>query len=457
MPFDTIYDLTAIIAFIIGIALYLENKPNILKNKLTDFFKMFQNVEDIVEWCKLFLKRFDKIYCEKNPMVLKFHNYIWAWIIICFIITVILGIINSYYGIYEIYIALFLGFFLGTILFIMYILFEKDLGKKLGNNYLYKSIFFLIIYPKCQSISLVNEKNIKIKPITKYVIYSYIMALSSAIFIFIIGLIDWFVYPWMISTNNFPIMGIFEMQIHTYMFILIILSLYTLIIFFCLFLFQYMVFYIVTKHCIFLKISPIRTMIISLLFMFIIFLIFDETKNSLFSDFNKYRWTLLVYLLLNIFADSFSILETRFIFQKAFSVNFIKSIFLLVLDIFASGFLFLIIPLSTGNLQVFLDALFFKGNSPWFGILFWSTFSTSIIFYIYVICFLCMTFLYKYSLIEKNIKEYPIYILGIIAIILTIFIFILKNILITNLNYAVAFIIIIILVYLFLKDLKTNT
>ena len=97
MPFDTIYDLTAIIAFIIGIALYLENKPNILKNKLTDFFKMFQNVEDIVEWCKLFLKRFDKIYCEKNPMVLKFHNYIWAWIIICFIITVILGIINSYY------------------------------------------------------------------------------------------------------------------------------------------------------------------------------------------------------------------------------------------------------------------------------------------------------------------------------------------------------------------------
>ncbi|MCD4843020.1 MAG: hypothetical protein K8R25_00870, partial [Methanosarcinales archaeon] len=427
MTFDTIDDLLKIIGFIIVIALYLEKKPNLLKNTLINFFKTFHNMKDIIEWCKIFIKGFDGFYCEKNPFFIKIQIHIWAWIIISFIVTVTFGILDSYYGVYEINLALFAGLFIGTALFIFYILFNKDFVKDSEFKYLYKILVFLVIYPKCQNIYSVDEKDIEKKPIIKYIISSYIVALSFIVFITAMWIFAWITYPWLMEDSNFPIVELFNIYNHTNIILLIISFLFLFISIFYLIFFQYMVFYIVTKYRIFLKISPIRTIVISLLSMFIIYLLFDETRNSLFSDFNKYGWFLLLYLLLNIFADSFSILETRYIFQKAFSVNSIRSIFLLVLDIVASGFIFLIIPLSTGNLQVFLDALFFKGNSPWFGILFWSTFSTSIIFYIYILCFFCMMFLYKYSLIEKNIKEYPIYILGIILIVLTIFIYILKN------------------------------
>ena len=82
MTFDTIDDLIKIIGFIIGIALYLENKPNLFKNTLINFFKTFHNIKDIAEWCKIFIKGFDGFYCEKNPFFIKIQNHIWAWIII---------------------------------------------------------------------------------------------------------------------------------------------------------------------------------------------------------------------------------------------------------------------------------------------------------------------------------------------------------------------------------------
>ena len=38
-----------------------------------------------------------------------------------------------------------------------------------------------------------------------------------------------------------------------------------------------------------------------------------------------------------------------------------------------------------GELPALWEAIFFEGDRPWLGILFWSTFSTSVVFYLFVI------------------------------------------------------------------------
>ena len=38
-----------------------------------------------------------------------------------------------------------------------------------------------------------------------------------------------------------------------------------------------------------------------------------------------------------------------------------------------------------GEITTFWDAMYSRGDRPWFGILFWSTFGTSAVFYLFVI------------------------------------------------------------------------
>jgi hypothetical protein len=59
---------------------------------------------------------------------------------------------------------------------------------------------------------------------------------------------------------------------------------------------------------------------------------------------------------------------------------------LLVVDIIFSAIIYTILPVVVGqNIMEFWKGIQFTGSAPWIGILFWSTFSTSIIFYLFVI------------------------------------------------------------------------
>ncbi len=135
----------------------------------------------------------------------------------------------------------------------------------------------------------------------------------------------------------------------------------------------------------FFHISIPRVIFTSIITMTIIAFIKKDIAQTFISDFNQIGMILLAYLLLNIFADSVSLLETNIILKLAAKGKTKKFVFLGLLDLILSTFIFLAIPLSTGNLDIFLGSILFKGDHPWLGILFWSTFSTSFIFWTFLL------------------------------------------------------------------------
>jgi len=98
-----------------------------------------------------------------------------------------------------------------------------------------------------------------------------------------------------------------------------------------------------------------------------------------------------VYLMLNVLADSFSIMETYEILKWAGkSKSLVRFIVLIIFDLVISAIIFLIIPVSAGTATI-MEAITFKGQYPWIGILFWSTFSTSVLFYLFTLSSLLLT------------------------------------------------------------------
>jgi len=169
------------------------------------------------------------------------------------------------------------------------------------------------------------------------------------------------------------------------------------------------------------NISPIRTMISSILAVAIIALIKIETAKSFLVDFNQIGIILLANLFLNIFIDSISIWETKMILRKASSGSIFRFISFVFLDILLSALIFLAIPFFTLNLRIFIDAIFFSGERPWLGILFWSTFFTSIIFYLYISSIFSIL-IFQIIIKQYNkldgilpIKQKPIRCLGLIS------------------------------------------
>lgn len=55
----------------------------------------------------------------------------------------------------------------------------------------------------------------------------------------------------------------------------------------------------------------------------------------------------------------------------------------LVVDLVLSAVIFLFLPLVLWEAPDFLEAAVFEGDRPWLGIFFWTTFSTSVMFYLF--------------------------------------------------------------------------
>ena len=108
-------------------------------------------------------------------------------------------------------------------------------------------------------------------------------------------------------------------------------------------------------------------------------------------------------MLLNVFADWVSLIETRWILEKAQRCsNWVVAV-LLVVDLVLSGLIFMAIPLILGDASDFFDAARFQGDRPWFGILFWTTFSTSVLFFSFVVT---VPFLRVSHLLVRSLRSF---------------------------------------------------
>ena len=108
--------------------------------------------------------------------------------------------------------------------------------------------------------------------------------------------------------------------------------------------------------------------------------------------------------------------------------------FLLILDIILSTLIFLFLPyLSNTSISSIFQSLVFKGETPWMGILFWSSFFTSLFYYLYIIAILIMKLFFPiYQKFDKwfEVLQHPIRFIGFTSIFLFSLLFILYEILI---------------------------
>lgn len=128
------------------------------------------------------------------------------------------------------------------------------------------------------------------------------------------------------------------------------------------------------------------TLLTSLLSMlFLTFCVYHLRRDIYYEFRDKIISASVVFLALNVIADSFSIIETHWILRKLGKQKGPMGIISLVAtDLVFSGAIYLALPLATRSYNV-LPAILFRGPDPWLGILFWSTFSTSIMFYLFVL------------------------------------------------------------------------
>jgi len=169
-------------------------------------------------------------------------------------------------------------------------------------------------------------------------------------------------------------------------------------------------------------VSPIKGGIASIFGILLISIILYPISKTFLIDLKQEGLILFSLLLLNLFIDTLSLLETRLILSMGLRGTNIKLILLLIIDIAFSAFLFLLIPIMNGQTQFFFASILQKGGYLWLLILFISTFLTSLLFYLFFISSIILaSFVYFMKVICKMnkfllIKEHPIFSLGLISV-----------------------------------------
>ena len=129
---------------------------------------------------------------------------------------------------------------------------------------------------------------------------------------------------------------------------------------------------------------PLKTLGWSVVFVFIVGLIQQdagrEFVNAIFAD-----PKVLTFVAFNVFADWVSLWETRWVLERGATASLRALSGLVTFDLVASASIYLILPtVLYPEIREYVDAVQFRGDRPWLGILFWTTFSTSILFYLFV-------------------------------------------------------------------------
>ncbi|PKB57302.1 MAG: hypothetical protein BZY73_03730 [SAR202 cluster bacterium Casp-Chloro-G3] len=134
-----------------------------------------------------------------------------------------------------------------------------------------------------------------------------------------------------------------------------------------------------------IPISPWKALVSSLIVLLVASIIFNEAGWAFWRAIQANPWVL-TFVAFNVFADGVSLWETRWVLEKGATARVPKLVGLLVLDFVLSGVIYLVLPLALWpQILEFWDAWQFKGEQPWLGLLFWTTFSTSFLFYGFVL------------------------------------------------------------------------
>ncbi|MFQ6029934.1 MAG: hypothetical protein ACE5Q6_20870, partial [Dehalococcoidia bacterium] len=132
----------------------------------------------------------------------------------------------------------------------------------------------------------------------------------------------------------------------------------------------------------FLPVHPLKALASSLVFLSIVALIRIGDAGSFLQALNSEGFALSAFIAFNLFADAISLLETRWVLQKGAEAGVLQLLGWLGLDLILSAAIFLFLPLVLWEIPTFLEATLFRGDRPWLGILFWTTFSTSVLLYV---------------------------------------------------------------------------
>jgi hypothetical protein len=203
-----------------------------------------------------------------------------------------------------------------------------------------------------------------------------------------------------------------------------LMFIFTFFMFFFFTMYAYFFLYAIEKYKLVSRFSPLAV-ILSTIFAISFWsgLKWDLISPVINDSFN-FKFYFVPLICFNIITDSFSILETRYMLGKAISGGIIKLLVFLTLDFLASSLIYLLVPIITGDFNLFLDAILFKGKIAWVGIFYWSSLVTSLFLYLYIIIFAALTIFHRFSNI-KYLAEKPSYTLGWIFAFLIIILYLL--------------------------------
>jgi hypothetical protein len=157
-------------------------------------------------------------------------------------------------------------------------------------------------------------------------------------------------------------------------------------------------------------VAPLRAIASSVLFIGLLTLLFRSAAHSFV---NELRTNPLVMAMVafNLFGDAVSLVETRWLLLLSRGLSMLGIIGMLFLDLVLSAFLYLVLPAIAGiHWNILFLAAKFDGPHPWMGILFWSTFFTSLLFYLFVASMLLLRMaLPAFKILNKMDKWFALY------------------------------------------------
>lgn len=155
-----------------------------------------------------------------------------------------------------------------------------------------------------------------------------------------------------------------------------------------------------------LSVSPARVIASSLFFITILGLYKPIAGTAFIITVRRMGLLGAAFITYNVLADTISLVETRWILRESQTVPLPQLPLFLASDLILSAGIYLALPVALGqSLTEFLQAMHFTGPRPWLGILFWSTFSTSAIFYLFVAAVVIVQLLLPISRPVKRIGE----------------------------------------------------
>lgn len=132
-------------------------------------------------------------------------------------------------------------------------------------------------------------------------------------------------------------------------------------------------------------VAPLRAIVSSVIFIGLLALLFRPAAHSFVSELHQRGPLVLATVAFNLFGDAVSLVETRWLLRLSRGVSMLGIIGMLFLDLILSALLYLVLPGIAGiHWNTLLFAAGFNGPHAWMGILFWSTFFTSLLFYLFV-------------------------------------------------------------------------